>query len=405
MLQVRPGFSIGGFIPHTLPPQEASEITQAPLLSLEDEKWMFIALLEAMRSCGITNPNPPVGCVIVKDGREIARGRTEPYRLRHAERVAFESVKDANQLQGATVYVTLEPCSHQGHQAPCADLFQGRGLARVVIGAFDPNPKVSGQGVACLKTFGISVAAGVLESENILWILPFLAHQLQRRPVWIAKWAQTKSGTLADDAGSSKWITGPKARAYGHWLRQKYDAVLVGAGTVLGDLPQLTVRDCRKPILRNPMRLIFDPHARITEVNESLNASIFSPEATSVLFCKEGALPKGLSRRTHVFPLKSNDPVDELRTWTESKECEDLLGHPLQSVYVEGGTKLLNSLLQTGGMDLIHRFTSTTSKIAGTKHQIQFNPEGYSALNRIPFDEDVLEEFLSTALLKLIPKF
>lgn len=404
-LNPKPGFSAGGYLPYTLPPDLAAMVVKPNTLKTEDERWMFVAFLEAMKGVGTTNPNPAVGAVFVKNGAEIATGFTENYRLRHAERVAFDSLQDKSQLHGATAYVTLEPCSHQGHQPPCVDLFLHSGISRVVIAGTDPNPKVHGESIKKLQQNGIQVDVGVLKSEALLWHLPFIASTLLKRPIWVGKWAETKNGILADNSGESKWITGPIARAYGHWLRMKYDAVLVGAGTVLKDAPQLTVRDCRAPIHRQPLRLVFDPKGLITEISPALQDSVFSNEAKTVLFCKEGATPKNLMRSTHVFALKSKDPLSELRLWVASPEAEQIFGKPLQSIYVEGGARLLTSILLNGGFDIIHRFIGLKSTLTGDKYKIGFadHQTQYQVVSQHTLGDDTLSEYLSQTLAKLIP--
>lgn len=400
---LKPGFSLGGVLSHTLPPSLAPHGVTANHFS-EEERWMFVSLLESMQGVGTTNPNPAVGCILVKEGKEIGRGHTEEFRKRHAERVAFDTLKNRDILKGATAYVTLEPCSHQGNQPPCLDLFLGSGIARVVISTTDPNPKVNGQAIQKLKKSGIRVDVGVLRNELIAWHSPFLAYHLLKRPIWIGKWAETQDGILADDAGKSQWITGPAARAYGHWLRQKYDAILVGAGTVLHDHPQLTARECRVPLYRQPLRLIFDPKGMLTEISENLQRTTFSPDAKTVLFYKGGASPKNLMRSTHLIPLCSDNPIEEVKNWLV-KEGETIFGKPIQSVFVEGGTKLLNSLLRGPGFDLIHRFTAKKSPLQGTKHRIHFPDveKQYFLIGENLLEEDSLKEYFSNSLVRLLP--
>lgn len=399
-LQVKPGFSIGGFLPYTLPAALAPETVQNSSLNNADEKWMFVAFLEGMKACGISSPNPAVGCVLVKDGVQIAAGKTEEFRSAHAEARAFGALSDRSRIQGATAYVTLEPCSHQGNQPPCTDLFLNSGISRIVIALQDPNPKVCGAGIAKLRAAGITLEVGTLKTETLLWHLPFLLHVLLKRPLWVGKWAESLAGVLADDSGNSQWITGPIARAHGHWLRQKYDAILVGANTVLKDHPHLTVRDARPPVLRQPLRLVFDPNGRISEVPPALSSTTFSMEPKTVLFLKDKPAPKGLTRATHVVSLK-NEPLNSLREWAASPEAEQLFGKPLQSVYVEGGSGLLNAFLEESGFDWIHRFIGLKSPLEGRKHRVTLNRH-YSSLTDNALGEDRLKEYVSTKTLNLL---
>lgn len=188
-----------------------------------------------------TSPNPWVGCVVVAPGGAVVgRGATEPPGGRHAEAVALD---EAGALaRGATVYVTLEPCCHHGRTPPCADRLIDSGVARVVISLLDADPKVSGGGVAALRSGGIEAAVGLLQSDAEELLAPYLVHRRSGRPYVVLKLAATVDGRIAAPDGSSRWITGPEARADVHELRADSDAVLVGAGTVRADDPALTVR-------------------------------------------------------------------------------------------------------------------------------------------------------------------
>ena len=250
-------FSVGGYIEAAI-----RSSFENPYKKNSDEYWMFEALIESMREVGKASPNPTVGCVYVKDGKLISKGATQEFGSLHGERYAA-SLVDSSKLEGSTAYVTLEPCSHFGSQPPCAELLVDLKVKRVVIAMIDPFSKVQGKGIELLKSHGVEVEVGVLEDEMKLWHLPFTLHLRKKSPLMIAKWAQTLDGNLADDFGKSKWITGKDARAYTHFLRQKYDAILVGAGTVIADEPSLDVRDCQLNINRNPIKIIFDPSSKL----------------------------------------------------------------------------------------------------------------------------------------------
>src|SRR5215468_11232385 len=203
---------------------------------------MRAALALARRSLGRTWPNPAVGCVIMKDGRVVGRGRTRDGGRPHAEADALAQAGPA--ARGATVYVTLEPCSHQGRSPPCADALIKARVARVVSAMEDPNPPVNGQGHARLKAAGIAVEVGEGAREAAEINAGFLMRVLAGRPLFHLKLASSLDGRIATATGESKWITGEGARADGHRLRAVHDAILVGAGTVAADDPDLT---CRLP--------------------------------------------------------------------------------------------------------------------------------------------------------------
>lgn len=417
------GFGAGGVIQRTLPAalREGAEPVLTSSTS-DDAYWMQQALAQAMSAIGRSHPNPTVGCVIVKEGRLLASGATEVYGSRHAERVAIESVADRSQLRGATLYVTLEPCSHTGRQPPCAELVASCGLARCVVAVEDPNPLVAGKGLRHLRETGLEVQTGVLAREATAWHLPFLFWQVARRPLIAAKWAQTLDGQLAYDDGRSQWISGEPSRAYTHWLRQKYDAILVGAGTVLADRPALTVRSCAEPHHRQPIRLLFDPTGRILscsdEVWSALLERTFTPETPTVLMVREPALSaarkeplaaRRLERIEHLLPLSGDaSPADCLRAALTDPTLEERVGRPIQSVMVEGGPRLLSTLADAGMIDVAHVFTAPTLG-GGTRYRLQF-PAPYGVgvrwcpVAHARLGEDLLVEYLSPSTQGLLEK-
>ncbi len=210
-------------------------------VTLEDEGFMRPALGLARRGLGRVWPNPAVGCVIVRDGRVVGRGWTADGGRPHAEPQALAQAGDA--ALGATAYVTLEPCAHTGQTPPCAQALIDAGIARVVIAMEDPDPRVSGRGAAMLTAAGIEVATGCLAEEAQNLNAGFVSRITTGRPMLTLKLATSLDGRIATGTGESKWITGPRSRAQVHLMRAKYDAVLVGAGTVRSDNPRLDVRD------------------------------------------------------------------------------------------------------------------------------------------------------------------
>ena len=230
MSLLKSGFALGGRIDRTL---NAKVEPSFPFGSPEytDEYWMEQALICSMNSVGLSPPNPSVGCVLVKNQGVLASGFTQATGGEHAERMAFKNLPKDIDLSDVTAYVTLEPCSHFGSQPPCADLFLNTGLKKMVVACQDPDSRVNGEGIQRLRDNGIEVVVGVLEAEVRAFLFPFIFNRTQHRPAWIGKWAQTPQGYLADANGHSKWISNVQSRAYTHWLRQKYDVIVVGAET------------------------------------------------------------------------------------------------------------------------------------------------------------------------------
>lgn len=224
-----------------------------------DEKYMRQALGLAKKGLGFTHPNPPVGAVIVKDGTVIGSGYHHQAGMPHAEVEAFNSLEES--AEGATIYVTLEPCCHEGRTPPCTKRIIEEKIGRVVIGSTDPNPKVAGKGLEQLEEAGIEVCSGVLEKQTDHLIRCFRKHILRSRPYVFLKMAMTLDGKIANKQGESKWITNEKSRKYVHVLRHQMDAIMVGTNTALNDNPFLTVR--LENTKRQPDRVIIDMHGRV----------------------------------------------------------------------------------------------------------------------------------------------
>jgi len=218
-----------------------------------DAGFMRVALGLARRGLGRVWPNPAVGCLIVRDGRVLARGWTQPGGRPHAERVALEAAGAS--ARGATAYVTLEPCAHEGRSTPCAPALVEAGIARVVVPIEDPDPRVAGRGLASLRAAGIEVATGCLAAEAAALNAGFLSRVTRGRPRLTLKLAASIDGRIATGSGESQWITGPLARREVHLMRAMTDAVLVGAGTARSDDPQLTVRELGLEA-QNPVRVV-----------------------------------------------------------------------------------------------------------------------------------------------------
>ena len=308
------------------------------------EKYMRMAIEEAKKGEGFTNPNPLVGAVIVKDDRVIGIGYHKKYGENHAEINAFLNAKENGEdVEGASIYVTLEPCSHYGKTPPCADAIIKNKLKKVIIGCVDSNPKVAGGGIKKLKDAGIEVVVNVLEEECRKLNEVFFYYIANKRPFVVMKYAMTMDGKIATVSGKSKWITSEKTREHSHRFRNKYSAIMVGINTVIEDNPML---NCRLPNTRNSIRIILDSSLKI-----SLESNI----------CKTAKDIKTFIATVKTDDDNKNKKIKELEGLgveiikTESddgrvnlKELMKILGEEkeIDSVYVEGGASLHASLLK-----------------------------------------------------------
>ena len=227
---------------------------------MDDARHMKAALALARRGLGSVWPNPTVGCVLVKQGRIVGRGWTQPGGRPHGETEALERAGAA--ARGAIAYVSLEPCCHWGKTPPCTDALIAAGVSRVIVPIEDPDPRVSGRGIATLREAGIEVATGLCADEAAEVNAGFFLRLRQGRPLVTLKLASTLDGQLALASGESRWITGELARDRAHLLRASHDAVMIGSNTVLADDPLLT---CRLPGLddKSPVRIIVDGRLRV----------------------------------------------------------------------------------------------------------------------------------------------
>ncbi len=240
----------------------------------DDERWMARAVDLGQAVRGTTSPNPWVGAVLVARGGPLRayEGATAPPGGPHAEVAALVAAARDGAAEGATLYVTLEPCCHHGRTPPCVHAIVDAGVARVVVALADPDPKVSGRGLRALEAAGVEVSLGVGEGEARASLAPYLKHRTTGRPFVLLKLAATMDGATAAADGSSRWITGPEARADVHRLRARVDAVLVGAGTVRRDDPLLTARTDPPP-LRQPLRVVLGRAPAGARVHPALELS------------------------------------------------------------------------------------------------------------------------------------
>ena len=300
-----------------------------------DKVFMKKALSLAKKGAGKVSPNPMVGAVVVKDGEIISTGYHAYYGGPHAEAVALE--KAGEKARGATLYVNLEPCVHFGKTPPCVPRIIDAGIKRVVIATLDPNPLVSGKGVKMLREAGIDVTVGVLEKEAKKLNEAFFKWIKTKVPFVVLKIASTLDGKIATYSGNSKWITSLESRKLVHKYRAFYDAVLVGAGTVLKDNPELTVRLMRG---RNPVRVILDSSLRIP-----LSSKVLAANGRRIVFHSEDVSSDKLERLrdmgVELYAVPGEGEVLDLH------EVLRKLGEiGIASVMVEGGREIFSSFLR-----------------------------------------------------------
>lgn len=314
-----------------------------------DEYYMGIAILEAKKGEGRTSPNPCVGAVIVKNGLIISKGYHKKSGTPHAEVNAINKADES--LVGSTIYVTLEPCNHTGKTPPCTEMILENGISRVVVGMTDPNPLVDGSGVAFLKKNGIDVVTGVLLNECEEIIRPFTKYISTGMPWTIMKGGISLDGKINYIKGKRGWITGRESVVEVHKIRDKVDAILVGAETVRVDNPSLTTRNLDSKG-KDPIRVIIDTHLRLP-----LSSNVFNieSEAPAWVFCSKAASVVKMSALKNIgvelVTVKGNsDGVDlaqVLKTLGKADIC---------SVLVEGGSRLHGSFLKARLFDSARLF-------------------------------------------------
>lgn len=319
------------------------------LARMTDEAYMQRALELALQAEGNTRPNPMVGCVIVDaEGNIVGEGYHHKAGEPHAE---VNALAEAKQMaQGATAYVTLEPCAHYGRTGPCCVALARAGIGKVVVACLDPNPKVAGQGLEYLRLQGIEVVTGVCEKEAQRLNERFFTWITKQRPFITLKYAMTLDGKIATATGDSKWITGEEARTFAHRLRKQHDAVLVGIGTVLEDDPELTTRLVRG---KNPVRVVLDSSLKI-----SLMAAVLNPLADTIIFTgldsdivKAEALAALPNVEVVRLPLADGVlPVAQV--------VQALAERGITSLLVEGGSAIHGAFFDAGLADRVCAFVA-----------------------------------------------
>jgi diaminohydroxyphosphoribosylaminopyrimidine deaminase/5-amino-6-(5-phosphoribosylamino)uracil reductase len=326
------------------------------LVTDQDRLHLRRALELAEGGRGRVSPNPLVGAVLVRDGEVIGEGFHAQIGERHAEVAAIEDcAARGHEPEGATLYVTLEPCAHHGRQPPCTDAILAARMARVVIGCDDPSEKASGRGPGILRDGGVEVAFadGPEAASARLLNQPFRKHARTGRPHVTLKSALTLDGRTATESGDSRWISGAESRALVHRWRSEVDAVAVGSGTVRIDDPVLTARDLPRPAPRQPARVVFDSDARLP-LDSKLVRTI---DQAPVLVVSSPTAPAERVRAlgdagVEVIPVDGG-PVDRVRAALTE------LGHrDMTSLLLEGGAELAGSFLDAGEVDELRLFVA-----------------------------------------------
>lgn len=321
-----------------------------------DQHWMQVALELAKRGQGYVEPNPMVGCVVVRQGELIASGFHERFGGPHAEVNALDRL-DAQTVSESTIYVTLEPCAHYGKTPPCVELLLKKPPARVVIAMEDPFDQVSGLGIGKLKQAGVDVTVGVLGDQARELNAPYLKRLSSRLPWVIAKWAMTLDGAIATSTGDSKWISNELSRQQVHRLRSRVDAILVGSSTVLADDPMLTARlAAGKSVARRAIRVVLDRRFRIGSSSQLVRTARQTPVWVAVDPRVLRSMPQKRlefeESGVEFLELEASPGVDGTQ-----KELTQVLGAIVSrggtNVLVEGGAGVLGSFFDTKLVDQV----------------------------------------------------
>lgn len=304
------------------------------------EKYINRCIEIAKNGLGTTRPNPMVGCVIVNNGEVIGEGFTSPYGGNHAEVNAINAVENKTLLKEATLYVTLEPCSHYGKTPPCSDLIIKYQIPNVVIGCIDDNTKVAGKGIEKLKNSGCQVIVGVLEAECKEHHKRFFTYHNKKRPYIILKWAETEDGFIAPETRNEQkpvWITNEFSRQLVHKWRTEEQAILVGTNTVLQDNPSLTARDW---VGQNPIRIVLDRDLKLPTSKD-----VFNNEAPTIVISNKN--------------LDFTKPIAK-------QICDILFQSEINSIIIEGGSKTLQTFINENLWDEARIFTGRSKFENGT---------------------------------------
>ena len=345
-----------------------------------DSDYMRMALDLAQQAEGRTSPNPLVGAVVVRDGQVVGRGYHTRAGAPHAETAALQDAGEA--ARGATLYVNLEPCCHHGCTGPCTEALLEAGVSRVVAAMGDPNPLVCGGGFQCLRAAGVEVTVGVLEAEARELNEVFLKYITTKRPFVVAKAAMSLDGKIATATGQSQWITGDAARAYGHQLRNRYDAILVGRGTVLADNPSLTTR-LADGAGRDAVRVILDSGANISPEARVLNLDSPAPTIIAATTRAESRKLTLLERAGARVLITNDGPRVEL--FALMRKLGEM---SITSVLLEGGAAVHAAAFEARLVDKVFWFIAPRI-IGGANAPGPVGGEGVSYLAETPRLEQV----------------
>jgi len=303
-----------------------------------DEYYMKLALNLASKGKGYVSPNPMVGAIIVKDGRIISQGYHRRFGGHHAEIYAIRNAGE--NIAGSTLYVTLEPCCHEGKTPPCIDSIIKHKIARVVIGTIDSNPLVSCQGINCMRNSGIEIKTGVLENDCRKLNEIFFYYMETGLPFVTIKYAQTLDGRIATATGESQWISSEASLKFAHKLRAEHDAILVGRGTAIKDDPELTVRLVRG---RNPLRVIVDSELKIPSKAKVLQNISKAPTLIATIKKSDEPRFKRLAATgAEIITVKAYKDGQ-----VDLKELFKILAErKISSILVEGGAQIITSILK-----------------------------------------------------------
>ena len=351
---------------------------------MDEHGAMERALKLARRGWGRVHPNPMVGAIVLQGERVVGEGWHAEFGERHAESVALEAAGEA--ARGATLVVTLEPCNHQGKQPPCTDALIEAGIRRVVAAVRDPNPAAAG-GIDRLRSAGVDVSTGLLETEAVRLNAAFLHAASGARRPWVAvKLATSVDGAIADGSGASQWVSGAEARAWVHWLRAGFDAIAVGSTTAVKDDPSLTVRGPLAPRVA-PRRVVFDRKLRLPLDSALVESAQKVPVIVVAAHEQQGASKVNQLTAAGVSVVFAGSTVEGL---------EELHSMGVRSLLVEGGAGLATSLA-TG--DLVDRYYWIQSPLfLGTDAlaawslpavSLQASPR-WHVVQRAPLGEDTL---------------
>ena len=315
---------------------------------MQELEYMKMALNLAAKGLGRVNPNPLVGAVIVKGGRVIGQGYHARFGESHAERNAINDCKES--MEGATLYVNLEPCSHYGNTPPCTEAIIKSGIRKVVVGSVDPNPLVSGKGIQALENSGILVITGIMDKENREMNQVFFHFMGKNVPFVVMKYAMTTDGKIATVTGESRWISGEEAREHVHHSRNRYAGIMVGVGTVIEDDPLLT---CRIPGGNNGTRIICDTNLRIPLASRIVKTAKEIPVWIATASEEKDKILKLESAGCRILKI----PVKEGQV--DLNHLIKVLGREkMDSLLLEGGSSLNFSALRWGIVDKVQAYIS-----------------------------------------------